>query len=64
MRNPDRIPIILNKLDKIWKHFPDLRFGQLCVVLYRSEDVIFAMEDDRFEERLDDFIKKHVDKRI
>lgn len=29
MRNPNRIPVMLAKLEYIWKMYPDLRFGQL-----------------------------------
>ena len=44
MRNPDRIPKILNEIEKIWQQYPDLRLGQLILnlehrlPLYQIED--------------------------
>jgi uncharacterized protein YihD (DUF1040 family) len=29
MRNPDRIPKILKRLEAVWKKNPDMRLGQL-----------------------------------
>ncbi len=28
-RDPDRIPVILRKLEKVWRKVPDQRLGQL-----------------------------------
>lgn len=36
MRNPQRIPRILNKLQKIWEKSPDLRFGQMIYNMYAT----------------------------
>jgi hypothetical protein len=58
MRNPNRIPILIEKFQKIWTAMPDLRFGQLCVIIFGSEDKMFNMEDDEFEKRLDAFLTK------
>jgi hypothetical protein len=61
MRNPDRIDIILNLIEKIWKHYPDLRFGQLIEnILYA--DNIFYTEDDELEAKLLAFMKNHLPK--
>lgn len=44
MRDPRRIPKILQKLERIWEKYPDLRLGQLILnsvqgpVLYYVED--------------------------
>ena len=44
MRDINRIPIILNRLEMLWKQYPDLRLGQLIgnyldgVSLYYRED--------------------------
>ena len=44
MRVPDRIPIILQQIEKEWKKNPDIRFGQ---VLSTSVDIkhLYVVED-------------------
>jgi len=64
MRNPNRISIILEKLNDLWQKYPDLRFGQLCIIMYTSEDKIFFTEDEKLEERVDELIKDYVYKGI
>lgn len=45
MRNPDRIPKILNEIEKIWQQYPDLRLGQLILNLeYRLP--LYQIEDE------------------
>lgn len=45
MRNPERIPKILNEIQKIWQQYPDLRFGQLILNLeYRLP--LYNVEDE------------------
>lgn len=45
MRNPDRIPKILNEIEKIWQQYPDLRLGQLILNLeYRLP--LYHVEDE------------------
>lgn len=45
MRNPDRIPKILNEIEKIWQRHPDLRLGQLILNLeYRLP--LYQIEDE------------------
>lgn len=45
MRNPDRIPKILNEIEKIWQRHPDLRLGQLILNLeYRLP--LYNVEDE------------------
>jgi uncharacterized protein YihD (DUF1040 family) len=62
MRDPNRIPIILEKLNKIWSKYPDLRFNQLMVIIsseYKTNcNDSFNIEDSVLEERLDDIIQK------
>lgn len=56
MRNPERIPVILERIGKIWKKFPDWRFGQLMSNFeswYRKD--IFFPEDEEFAELLEKF---------
>ena len=45
MRNPERIPKILNEIEKIWQQYPDLRLGQLILNLeYRLP--LYNVEDE------------------
>jgi hypothetical protein len=45
MRNPERIPKILNEIEKIWQQYPDLRLGQLILNLeYRLP--LYQIEDE------------------
>ncbi len=45
MRNPERIPIILKYLEKLWREFPDYRLGQLCWMIAGRDPFFFEMED-------------------
>jgi len=48
MRNPNRIPAIIHKLEEYWLQNPDLRLGQLIVnavpkeYLYSVEDTVLV----------------------
>ena len=56
MRDPSRIPKILNKLRLLWEKYPDLRLGQLVENARCSQSVkvdTFNIEDDALEEGLD-----------
>lgn len=45
MRDPERIPKILNEIEKIWQQYPDLRLGQLILNLeYRLP--LYQIEDE------------------
>lgn len=45
MRDPERIPKILNEIEKIWQQYPDLRLGQLVLNLeYRLP--LYQIEDE------------------
>jgi hypothetical protein len=55
MRDPARIPRILEAIWKVWERDPDLRLGQLIVNAIRPSrpaPQIFGFEDDKLEERL------------
>ncbi len=55
MRDPDRIDPLLDKLKEVWKRHPDLRLGQLIVVLAKPTEPcpgVFYIEDDVLTERL------------
>lgn len=63
MSNPDRIPILLEKLHTLWLRQPEMQFGQIVFDLYlkipetwRSRDGtinFFDVEDATFERYLD-----------
>ena len=49
MRDPDRIPEMLELLRKVWQRHPDLRLGQLVFNAARMSDAgiedVFSVED-------------------
>lgn len=47
MRDPNRIPKILNQLRKIWEQYPDLRLEQLILNCFEDVHVAYYMEDDK-----------------
>lgn len=50
MRDPNRIPEILNELENIWKANPDFRLGQLITVATRPSThhpETYTIEDDK-----------------
>lgn len=61
MRNPERIPIVLQQLGEIWMKSPDLRLGQLLSMI----EPIWVLEDyilldilaDKFETKLDEGVR-------
>ena len=56
MRDPKRIPIICEKLETLWKTYPDMRLGQLMVCLLGTDP--FYMEDGIAEKKLDEWLEK------
>lgn len=60
MRDPNRIPDVLSRLQTIWKKYPDLRLGQLITNVFRT-DGLYYLEDDKFIDALEeyyDFVEK------
>jgi hypothetical protein len=54
MRDPARIPLILDRLRKVWEAHPDLRLGQLLVNASRpSHSDPFYIEDEALITRLE-----------
>ena len=48
MRDPNRIPVMLEELKTLWETHPDWRLGQLIVNLSRAEgfeDPFFVQDD-------------------
>ena len=50
MRDPDRIKPFMNELCKLWKKYPDYRFGQLIYMVVGKMQCgdIFFPEDDKW----------------
>ena len=58
MRDPERIPIIINKLHRAWERVPDQRLGQLVSNLMGpGRHDVFYTEDEEWYKLLDDFLK-------
>lgn len=66
MRNPNRIPIILAKIEEIWKANPDLRLGQLLTNAANhsgwkgNDDLFFYEDNDLFKglEKFNEYLSK------
>ena len=59
MRNPNRIPVILNRLGELWGQVPDWRLGQLFCNLQRASDRdLFFLEDDELLRKLEWFLNE------
>ncbi|MFK7748023.1 MAG: hypothetical protein AB8B65_06520 [Kordia sp.] len=61
MRDTNRIPKILNELERIWKANPDFRLGQLIVVGTKPKEAcpeVFYIEDENLLEGLLNFENK------
>ena len=58
MRNPERIPRIIELLGQLWDKFPDMRLGQLLSnFVFGLHTDIWFQDDDKNEARLVDAIK-------
>lgn len=57
MRDPERIEPFLNKIEEIWKRFPDLRFGQLIGNVIK-DPALYYIEDDEFIEILKEYYSR------
>lgn len=55
MRDKNRIPILLNKLQELWQMYPDYRFGQLISNIADSSIDIFFPEDDKWLEWIENY---------
>lgn len=54
MRDPERIDNILERLKVVWKENPDLRLGQLLLVVIKM-DRLFYIEDEKLILLLEDY---------
>lgn len=60
MRNPNRIPVIIKEIEEFWKENPDLRLGQLIVILatrHRPDVDVFNVGDTQLMKNLQNFKK-------
>lgn len=49
MRNPDRIPEVMRRLEVLWHKYPDMRLAQLIGNVYRHDGFDpYHMEDEEF----------------
>ena len=58
MRDPDRISVILERLQKVWEKYPDLRFGQLVLNVLRND--FYYVEDEELVSRIELFYREKV----
>ena len=58
-RDPNRIPIVLERLGVLWSHNYDLRLGQLISWVIVNEQRLFNMEDDELLERINKLLEEY-----
>ena len=59
MRDPNRIPEMLNRIKPVWQTYPDIRLGQLIDNAMDGQKVsLFHIEDDKLLELIENFYKK------
>jgi len=65
IRDPERIPKILAKIEKLWSKYPDMRLGQLilnCFSLHNGVTMgVYYMEDEDFVKKLEEFYASRFD---
>jgi hypothetical protein len=59
MRNSNRIPEILTKIEKIWWRYPDLRFGQLIMNAMKMGEYLYYIEDDQLIKYLEEMYNEN-----
>lgn len=59
MRDPNRIPVIIQRLQKIWEANPDLRLGQIVgnAFHYPMGEDPYHVEDEYFISRIEEVHK-------
>jgi uncharacterized protein YihD (DUF1040 family) len=57
MRDPDRISIILGRLQKVWERNPDLRLSQLLINVIGDSSAAYYLEDKLFMDKIEDYYK-------
>jgi len=59
LRNPKRIPEILERLRKVWEAQPDMRLGQLIENIFPNTDYDYISAYNIEDEEFMDTIEKH-----
>jgi uncharacterized protein YihD (DUF1040 family) len=60
MRDPKRIPEILNQISQCWNTYPDLRLGQLLLnVSAKYSKDLYYIEDEELVKLLRDFLQTY-----
>jgi len=59
MRDPNRIPLILDQLRSCWLRYPDLRLGQLIIDAAGYDNPFFLEDDDLIKAINDMFADTH-----
>jgi len=54
MRDPDRIPLILQRIEQVWERYPDLRLGQLLLNVM-GDPPLYGIEDEELARRIEGF---------
>jgi hypothetical protein len=65
MRDPARIPQILEQLRRTWESEPDLRLGQLIVIATKPSEAcpeVFYIEDEKLLQGLEAYAATLKDK--
>ena len=52
MRDPNRIPHVLEEIREIWEKYPDLRLGQLLLNTAERANMLYYIEDDALVQAL------------
>ena len=61
MRDPNRIPVMLEMLENIWERNPDMRFGQLINLLYpvyEAEIPLYGISDEVLLKEIKTYIQQ------
>lgn len=63
MRDPERIPLVLQEIEKVWRLHPDWRLGQLVCNLAAwidaSQNIVWDVEDDALIAEAQQHVAKH-----
>ena len=57
MRDSNRIKPFMEKIEKLWLKYPDYRFGQLIMVIAKTNEQnpkLFNIEEDEFLRKVDE----------
>ena len=65
MRDPERIPLVLQEIEKVWRLHPDWRLGQLVCNLAAwidaSQNIVWDVEDEALLAEAQQHVAKHAD---